>query len=173
MATFVAFVTTLVLLMPFISEGETLKKRLIIPIFSLDIVDGRKCYQCEWTKGHDTCLGFTSATPQPTCSDTDYCLSIYGKVNGDKVSVHQCDDMPNKWIQERNCLKMQNLTIKSHLRKSSFLESSYACSTFGDGCTKLPDQTMPDGSSVKDMQVCCCKSDLSDKIQNIHVLNVR
>ena len=81
-------------------------------------------------------------------------------MNGQKASIHQCADMDVKWFEERNGLKIADLALESII--SFFLESSgqSVCSTFGQGCTNLPDQNMPDGSKVTDMQVCCCNSDL-------------
>ena len=107
MAPFAALITSCVLIMPFISKGKTFQVNLSILAWLFITVDGRKCYDCIWTDGADQCQGFTSATITSTCTDTDYCLTIYGNVNGTKASIHQCDGTLVKWIEESNLIACQ------------------------------------------------------------------
>ena len=57
-------------------------------------VDAISCYNCEINEEYnlDDCKAFDDDTPEENCPGLNYCISFYGKVNGETdLEFHSCD----------------------------------------------------------------------------------
>ena len=101
------------------------------------LVDAINCYSCEILELYnlDDCNAFDDDTPQENCPDQNYCISGYGKVNGETdLEFHVCGGDFCK--QNGNgCHDVEDMDYD------------------GGDCYE-------GGDCVTDISYCCCDSDL-------------